>query len=101
MWNRELIPEQRVALNTHHGALTDDLMFVGETGRKFRLRAGHGLMISGETPTHYRVEVMRRKKREIGYIRKEAASILVSVIWYNIRAIKLSGWLLSRYVRVF
>ena len=81
--------------------LKDDLTCVREKGKPYRLRAGRGLVISGETATHYRVEIVRPRGTDIGHIPKDAVIPLEPGAWLKVRTASVEGWVFSRYVRVF
>jgi len=47
----------------------------------------------------YRVEIVRKKQRDIGYVPKSAVILLDPATWFRVRNGALEGWILSRYIR--
>jgi len=64
----------------------------------YGLEAGMGLLISGETNTDYRVEIVRKGRRDIGYVPKSLVVLLDPEKWFKVRSATVEGWILSRYV---
>lgn len=81
--------------------LKDDLMFRPEKGKPYRLRAGKGLIISGEQGDAYRIEVRRWRGVDVGYVAKSAVVLMDAATWCKVRTGKVEGWVLARYVRTF
>ena len=81
--------------------LRDDIIFEPVNGARYRLRAGKGLLISGERDDSYRVEIRRRQGIDVGYVPKNAVHLLGSATWHKVRFGKIEGWVYSRYIRTF
>lgn len=96
-----LVVGQITPKNDGECQLKEDLIFKPETGAAYRLRAGRGLLISGERGDAYRIEIRRSRSIDVGYISKNAVDLLVSALWYKVRIGKIEGWVYSRYIRTF
>lgn len=81
--------------------LKDDFMFKPESGAQYRLRAGKGLLISGERNDSYRIEIRNPTNIHVGYIPKSAVKLLGAASWVKVRAGTIEGWVYSRYIRTF
>lgn len=81
--------------------LRDDITFKPEDGTPYRLRAGKGLLISGERDDSYRVEIRRTQGTDVGYVPKNAVNLLGSASWFKVRVGEIEGWVYSRYIRTF
>ena len=93
--------EQVTINDSRECQLKDDFTFEPESGTPYRLMAGRGFVISGETDTHYRVEIARRLSIDIGYIPKDVVVPLDPAQWYKVKMDMAEGWAFGRYVRAF
>lgn len=81
--------------------LRQDLLFKPVDGRPYKLNAGKGLVISGETADSYRIEILRSHKRDIGLVPKDMVIMMVPNTWCKVRNGPAEGWVFSRYLRIF
>ena len=75
--------------------------FKSENGNSYKLKAGRGLIISGEGNNVYRVEINRSYGTDIGFIPKDLLNHLYPAKWYHIKKNLLKGWIFHRYLRVY
>lgn len=81
--------------------LVDDIFFVPESGRSYVLRAGRGLIISGQKGDEYRVEIKRKNGTDIGFVPKDKVVSLQPSKWFFVKKNLLEGWIYHRYLRVY
>lgn len=96
-----LVLDKITVSNDGECQLKDDVIFKPEDGGSYRLRAGKGLLVSGERDDLYRIEIRRKKGIDVGYIPKSAVVLLGSASWCNVRFGDIEGWVYSRYIRTF
>lgn len=81
--------------------LRDDVEFIPEEGEPYHLRAGRGMVISGENKTHYRIEFRGADHEDTGYVPRSSVVLMDPARWWCVRSDDGEGWVYSRYVRVF
>ena len=90
---------------THEGSreclLKRDFLFKPVRGRPYKLNAGKGLVVSGETEDSYRVEIVRSRRRDIGLVPKNVVTMMDPATWHKVRKGSAEGWVYSNYLRVF
>lgn len=88
-------------VGAQEGQLLDSLEFKTLEGNTYDLPAGFGFPYSGETETHYRVELASPDLKGSGYVLKSLVRPMSDERWYEVKAADETGWMVSRYLRVY
>lgn len=81
--------------------LKHDVSFVSQSGKEIQLRAGYGIIVSGEREGECIVEIRSGQQYHRGTIQRDALRSLQSAIWLLIKTEDHKGWILSDFVHTW